>query len=303
MYNPFTVAPTGVGYSQNGKITRNDGTNWQNADAKGIWRPFGYDGPQEISFGIHGDRYRLENPVYASAVWNATPSTGTGQLYSDGIGETRTGALWLQDAWKIVPELKLTLGGRLETWRALDGFNIGTTTKRLGRRSPRRRRSTSPASARPISRPRRRCPTIPTRTGTSPPISVRPTAIRPSPNSIRTSRSAGVATFANPNLTPEQDFNGELNIERKWNDGRVRLTLFEERVNNAIISQTNLVTVARRADSDHHDRQRRRNPDAGRRTVGRKGQCRDQGPATVRQRHLCRIPASSRTRPGPGAIR
>ena len=53
-----------------------------------------------------------------------TPSTGTGQLYSTGVGETRTGALWLQDAWKIVPNLKLTLGGRLETWRALDGFNI-----------------------------------------------------------------------------------------------------------------------------------------------------------------------------------
>ena len=104
MLNPFTVQPTGVGYSQNGKITRNDGTNWQNADAKGIWRPFGYDGPQEISFGLHGDRYQLENPVYASTVWYATPSTGTGQLYSDGIGETRTGALWVQDAWKIVPE-------------------------------------------------------------------------------------------------------------------------------------------------------------------------------------------------------
>ena len=52
----------------------------------------------------------------------------------------------------------------------------------------------------------------------------------------------GVATFANPNLTPEQDLNGELNIERKWSDGRVRLTLFEERANNAIISQTNLAT-------------------------------------------------------------
>ena len=39
LLNPFTVAPTGVGYSVNGKITRNDGTNWQNADAKGIWRP------------------------------------------------------------------------------------------------------------------------------------------------------------------------------------------------------------------------------------------------------------------------
>ena len=52
----------------------------------------------------------------------------------------------------------------------------------------------------------------------------------------------GVATFANPNLTPEQDFTGELNLERKWNDGRVRLTLFKERTNNAIISQTNNVT-------------------------------------------------------------
>ncbi len=45
-------------------------------------------------------------------------------------------------------------------------------------------------------------------------------------------------------LAPEQDFTGELNIERHWSDGRVRLTLFEERTNNAIISQTNTVTSA-----------------------------------------------------------
>ena len=114
LLNPYTVTPDGHRLFANGKITRKDGTNWQNADAKGIWRPFGVDGPQEISFGVHGDRYRFENPVYASSVWYATPSTGTGQLYSTGVGETRTGALWVQDAWKIVPTLKLTLGGRLE---------------------------------------------------------------------------------------------------------------------------------------------------------------------------------------------
>ena len=51
-----------------------------------------------------------------------------------------------------------------------------------------------------------------------------------------------MATFANPLLTPEQDFNGELTVERRWNDGKARLTLFGERTNNAIISQTNLVT-------------------------------------------------------------
>src|SRR5262249_7072312 len=97
MLNPFTVTPAGVGYSLNGKITRNDGTNWQNADAKGIWRPTGIDGVHEVSFGVHGDRYEFENPVFLSSIWNATPSTGTGQLFSEGLGETRTGALWLQD--------------------------------------------------------------------------------------------------------------------------------------------------------------------------------------------------------------
>ena len=134
LLNPFTVAPTGVGYSLNGKITRNDGTNWQNADAKGIWRPFGVDGPHEVSFGVHGDRYRLENPVYrvVGLVCDLRPPAPV-SFTPTGVGETRTGALWLQDAWKIVPNLKLTLGGRLETWRALDGFNINTTTNR-GRR-------------------------------------------------------------------------------------------------------------------------------------------------------------------------
>ena len=75
LLNPFTVN-SGAGYSLNGKITRNDGTNWQNADAKGIWRPFGVDGPHEVSFGVHGDRYRLENPAYLSSIWYATSSTG-----------------------------------------------------------------------------------------------------------------------------------------------------------------------------------------------------------------------------------
>ena len=241
MFNPFTVAPTGVGFSQNGKITRNDGTNWQNGDAKGIWRPYGYDGPQEISFGVHGDRYELNNPVYASTVWYATPSTGTGQLYSEGLGETRTGALWVQDAWKIVPELKLTLGGRLETWRALDGFNVNTTTSSAGaitstaainqpslastNFSPKASLSYDPNKEWNITANFGEAYRYPTVTELYQNITV-----------------AGVATFANPNLTPEQDFSGELNIERHWNDGRVRLTLFKERVNNAIISQTTNVT-------------------------------------------------------------
>ena len=238
LLNPFTVAATGVGYSLNGKITRNDGTNWQNVDAKGIWRP---SESQEISFGIHGDRYRFENPVYASAVWTSTSSTGTGALYSNGEGETRTGALWLQDAWKIEPNLKLTLGGRLETWRALDGFNLNTTTSTTGaitstaainqpelqstNFSPKASLSYDPNKDWNITANFGEAYRYPTVTELYQNVSV-----------------GGVATFANPNLTPEQDINGELNVERHWSDGRIRLTLFDERTNNAIISQTNLVT-------------------------------------------------------------
>jgi iron complex outermembrane recepter protein len=241
MLNPFTVAPSGAGYSLNGKITRNDGTNWQNADAKGIWRPFGYGGSQEISFGVHGDRYAFENPVFASASTFQTPSTGTGQFYSDGQGETRTGAIWVQDAWKIQPNLKLNLGGRLESWEALNGFNLNTTTSAAGgitstatvnqpglqstNFSPKASLSYDPNKEWNITANFGEAYRYPTVTELYQNITV-----------------AGVASFANPNLTPEQDFNGELSIERHWNDGRVRLTLFEERVNNAIISQTNLVT-------------------------------------------------------------
>jgi iron complex outermembrane receptor protein len=241
MLNPFTVASSGVGFSENGKITRNDGTNWQNVDAKGIWRPFGYDGPQEISFGIHGDRYQLENPVFASANTFETSSTGTGQVYSDSVGETQTGAIWLQDAWKIEPNLKLTLGGRLETWEALNGLNVNTTTSAAGaitstavinqpglnstNFSPKASLSYDPNKEWNITANFGEAYRYPTVTELYQNITV-----------------GGIATFANPNLTPEQDINGELNIERHWNDGRVRLTLFEERVSNAIISQTTDVT-------------------------------------------------------------
>jgi iron complex outermembrane receptor protein len=242
MLNPFTVASQGVGFSQNGKITRNDGTNWQNADAKGIWRPYGYDGPQEISFGIHGDRYQLENPVFASANTFQTSSTGTGQLYSDSVGETRTGAIWVQDAWKIQPNLKLTLGGRLETWAAVNGLNVNTTTNSTTGAinttavinqpglnstnfSPKASLSYDPNKDWNITANFGEAYRYPTVTELYQNITV-----------------SGVATFANPNLTPEQDLNGEINIERHWNDGKIRLTLFDELVHNAIISQTTDVT-------------------------------------------------------------
>jgi iron complex outermembrane receptor protein len=247
LLNPFTVLPNpSFGYSQVGKITRMDGTNWQNGDAKGIWRPGGIDGSQEISFGAHGDRYRLENPVYQSSLWFATPLTGTGQLYSTGVGETNTGALWMQDAWKIVPNLKLTLGGRLESWRAFDGFNINTQTSagdvtgtiiksfptvqphlNSANFSPKASLSWDPNKDWNVTANFGEAWRYPTVAELYQNVSV-----------------GGVAFLSNPLLVPEHDYVGELNIERHWQDGRIRLTIFEERAFNALISQSNTVTNA-----------------------------------------------------------
>lgn len=242
--NPYTVTPTGVGFSQNGKIQRMDGTNWQNADAKGIWRPPGY-AAHEVSFGIHGDRYRLENPTYGSAVWYQA-STGTGQLYANSEGETRTGALWLQDAWKVQSDLKLTLGGRLETWQALDGQNVVTLANAAGFISS-SFTTNQPGLASTNFSPKASLSYDPNKDWN---VTVNFGEAYRYPSVLELYQNVTVGntiTVANPFLKPEQDFTGELNIERHWNDGRIRLTLFRERTNHAIIAQTNMINATQSA--------------------------------------------------------
>ena len=251
--NPFTVLQNNtLAYSNVGKITRMDGTNWQNGDAKGIWRPFGFDGAQEISFGVHGDRYRLENPVYQSALWYApTSSTGTGALYSTGVGETNTGAFWVQDAWKIQPNLKLILGGRLESWRAFDGFNVNTQTSATDVTG-------TIAKSFPTVQPQLNSTNFSPKASLSwdPNKDWNVTANfgeawrYPTVTELYQNVTAnGVVFLANPLLAPEHDYTGELNIERHWNDGRVRLTIFREQTYNALISQTTTVTDTTGAQS------------------------------------------------------
>ena len=242
--NPYTVT-SGVGFTQNGKIQRLDGTNWQNADAKGIWRPFGYGGAHEISFGIHGDRYHLENPTYGSAVWYQA-STATGQLYANSQGETRTGALWLQDAWKIQPNLKLTLGGRLESWQSLDGQNVVTLANGVGAITSSFTKS-QPGLASTNFSPKASLSYDPNKDWN---ITANFGEAYRYPTVLELYQNVTVGstiTVANPFLKPEQDFTGELNIERHSNDGRVRLTLFRERTNDAIIAQTNMINVTQSA--------------------------------------------------------
>jgi iron complex outermembrane receptor protein len=139
--------------------------------------------------------------------------------------------------------LKLTLGGRLENWRAFDGFNINTTTNAAGGIT-----STVPTVQPGLNStnfsPKASLSFDPNRDWN---ITANFGEAYRYPTVTELYQNVAVGTnivLANPLLAPEQDFTGELNVERRWNDGRVRLTLFKERTNNAIISQTNLVTTS-----------------------------------------------------------
>lgn len=234
--NPFTVTATGTAFTSVGKIARLDGTNWTTADAKGIWR---ITGGHELSFGIHGDYNVLNNPTYQTLNWTGGPDS-TGTLYSRGDGKTQTIALWAQDAWRFTPQFKLTLGARWESWRAFDGYNyVGNTATNSATGAI---TSTSLLLPADLSA---------TRTSPKASLSWEPnndwsvTASFGVANRFPTvgelyqiATNAGVLYNPNPGLKPEKAFAEEIAIERKFSNGRVRVSFFQDDTYDALISQS-----------------------------------------------------------------
>ncbi len=231
--NPYGVIAGTAGFTTNGKIARLDGTNWTNGDAKGIWRP---NDAHEVSFGFHADRYFLNNPTYATPTWNAGPDS-TGTLYTNSRGATETQALWAQDAWRFAPDWKLTLGGRLENWQASEGYNLATLQTASGAItgttitnqpgigasgfSPKGSLSWTPAREWEVTASigqANRFPTV--------------------AELYQIVTTATQVVVPDPNLRPEKGLSEEIAIERKFSDGKIRLSLFNEDVHDALISQT-----------------------------------------------------------------
>jgi iron complex outermembrane receptor protein len=231
--NPFSVTATGAAFTSYGRIARLDGTNWTNADAKGIWRP---NDAHEVSFGLHADRYHLENPTYKTATWNGGPDA-TSEYYSNARGTTRTLAAWVQDAWRFAPQWKLTVGGRLEDWRAYQGYNLSTSTAsatgaitgvvtqqqpELGatKFSPKASLAFEPSAAWLLT------------------ASIGQASRFPTVGELYQSSTVGaVPVLPNPTLRPENVLSEELAAEYRLPGGRIRLSLFNENTRDALISQ------------------------------------------------------------------
>lgn len=222
---PTTFLPAGFDGGA-GSAAELDGTGWTTFDAKGIWRPQGATGAHIVSFGAHADRFVLDNPKYGLVDWQ---NGGDGALQTLSQGRTQTFGAWVQDAWRLMPEIKATLGLRFDDWRASRGRNY----------------SVKPVLD--VTQPERHA------TGVSPKAVVAWT-----PNDAWTFKaSAGVAyrfptvtelyqavttgvqlSSPDPNLRPERALSSELSAERTWPKASVRVSLFDERISHTLLSQT-----------------------------------------------------------------
>lgn len=224
-----TVALPAANAGGAGRITDMDDTGWNALSLKGTWRPDGIQGAHVVDMGYQRDSYKLRTLVSDTSDWI---NGGAAARVSAFNGNTELNSLYAQDTWRLAPEWKTTLGGRLEQWRAFGGaVSNATSTLPFGER---------------------------TETHFSPKAAI---AFQASPQWVlkgslgravrmptvaelyQGSISTNVIVNNDPNLKPEKSWTSELTAERDLGNGVLRATLFHEDTRDALYSQTN-VTVS-----------------------------------------------------------
>jgi iron complex outermembrane receptor protein len=201
-----------------GSIVRMDGTGWRTLDLDA--RRGG------LAFGAHYDRFRLESARYAASDWRRG---GPGALIQQARGRTRTTALWAEERIGLASALHLTLGARYESWRAYGGFNFSAAPV-LAVRQPELTRSALSPKASVVWQPKG-------------PWSVTISAGQayrfPTVQELYQAISTGpTLSVPDPNLRAERARSAELAVQHEDAGGHVRLSLFRERIRDALLSQT-----------------------------------------------------------------
>ncbi|HEX5183760.1 MAG TPA: TonB-dependent receptor [Allosphingosinicella sp.] len=201
-----------------GSVVDMGGTGWRTLDVDARLKGF--------SAGGHLDLFRLESDRYAAADWRSDPE---GALSQASRGRTRTAALWAQDVVRLAPSLQLILGARYEWWRASQGFNFSLAPALSVNQPPLTKRGLSPKASlrwRPDAHW-----TLTLSGGQAfrfPTVSELYQAVATGPT----------ITVPDPNLRPERARSEELAATWADDKGHVRLSLFDEAIRDALISQT-----------------------------------------------------------------
>lgn len=215
-----------------GTVTDRD-TGWYTADLKGAY-DISWFGKHTLGAGYHFDNYYVDSEVWNASDWKHDERT---TLSKREQGKTGIHAVFLEDSWDIVDQWTVYLGGRCEWWKGYDGS-----------------KSTDTASGRVTTEMADKSKTV-----FSPKFA---TTYRPAEGwSLRFSMgqanrfptveelyyggitSSGFINNANPDLKPEKIFAKDFTITRSiGQDGEVRLSFFQDDVDDAILSQTNFYT-------------------------------------------------------------
>jgi iron complex outermembrane recepter protein len=220
---PASASATDTVFGTAGRVAVLDGTGWNTVDLKGAWHRGGEKARHTVSFGVHHDQYRLANPTFNSSDWRAGTTT---TVATEGDGRTRTQALWAQDSWRVSPALRVTLGGRLEKWRAFDGYNASGSTSvnqpevSMTRFSPKAVAGWTPNLQWTLTASAAKAYRFATASELYQLVSTGPTFTSP-----------------DPNLEPDDVLASELRVERRSLRGTTSLALFQDDVHDAIISQ------------------------------------------------------------------
>jgi iron complex outermembrane receptor protein len=219
---PSAALPGGLSGGA-GTYARLDDTGWHTLDANGKWR---VGASHTLSFGAHQDGFRLDSPKYGLSDWlSASP----GALQAASEGRTRTRALWVQDTWSIDPQLKLTLGGRYEWWRAYDGLNASASPPLNVQQPVLSDAAFSPKAVLAWS------PSANWTLKGSIGVANRFPTVSELYQAVTT---GAILSVPDPNLKPEHALSSEISAQRDWSSGSLRVSVFDERIRNALLSQT-----------------------------------------------------------------
>jgi iron complex outermembrane receptor protein len=201
-----------------GAIVRMDGTGWRTLD---------FDARRGgLAFGAHYDGFRLESARFAASDWRRGEA---GALTQQARGRTRTAALWAEDRIALAKPLSLTLGARFESWRAYRGFNFSAAPALAVRQPVLTRSALSPKASLAWQ------PKGPWSVTLSAGQAYRFPTVQELYQAISTGPTLSVP---DPNLRPERARSAELAVQHGDAGGHVRLSLFGERIRDALLSQT-----------------------------------------------------------------
>jgi iron complex outermembrane recepter protein len=220
---PASVSSSDTTFSTPGRVAVLDGTGWSTLDLKGAWHRGGAGAAHTVTFGVHGDEYRLENPTYNTPDWRNGQFT---TVATEGDGKTRTLALWAQDSWRIVPALRFTFGGRYEDWRAFDGFNASGSTAIV-----------QPEESAARFSPKAVLAWTATPEWTLSASLAKAYRFATAAELYQLISTGATFTSPDPNLKPDNDLAAELRVARSFGHGIAQVSLFQDDVHDAIISQ------------------------------------------------------------------